>query len=204
MSSQDRVRWDAIYADRSRQPFPPPDPLLLSYTPHVPESQERRALDLASGLGQNGLWLAAPGYTADLMDISRVALSRARMELAARNLRNVNLLQMDVDDLLLEDQAYDLICVFRYLKRSIIPTIRAAVAPQGRVVYESYNIRYLEQVPDFNTAFLLNLGELLGMFQGWKIIHYVEDDHISQIVAVNIPGDSHDYDDLATNPIGDW
>lgn len=204
MSSQDRIRWDAIYADRSRQSFPPPDPLLLNYTPHVPEGQERRALDLASGFGQNGLWLAAQGYTTDLMDISRVALSRARMELAARNLRNVNLLQMDVDDLLLEDQVYDLICVFRYLKRSIMPTLRAAVAPEGRVIYESYNIRYLEQVPDFNTAFLLNLGELLGMFQGWKIIHYVEDDHISQIVAVNAPGDSHDYDDLATNPIGDW
>lgn len=184
MSAHDRARWDKIYRERSSQPVPPPDPLLLEFTPPIPEGQSHRALDLACGFGQNGLWLAAQGYTVDLMDISRVALSRARGEMASRNLRSANLLQVDLDEVEFEDEIYHLICVFRYLKRASFPYLVEAVLPGGRVIYETFNIRYLEIVPEFNPDFLLQPGELAAYFAGWQILHQADESHISQLVAL--------------------
>lgn len=184
MSAQDRVRWDSIFRERLDAPFPDPNPLLLEFVPPLPEGRRSRALDLACGLGQNGLWLASQGYSTDLMDISRVALNRARKEMQQRNLRNINLLQVDLDDQDLEDEVYEVTCVFYYLKRSILRKLLASVAPGGRLVYETFNMLYLERVPEFNTEFLLSTGELETIFAGWNVLHHDETDHISQIVAV--------------------
>lgn len=185
MTAQDRVRWDAYYRERKNQPLPTPDPLLLQWTPPAREGRPApRALDGAAGFGQNGLWLAEQGYSTDIMEISRVALSRARAEVAMRNLRNVNLLQVDFDDLELEEATYEVACIFRYLKREIMPIIKASVKGGGRIIYETYNTRYLAIAPDFNARFLLESGELDVMFENWTILHSAEIDHISQIVAI--------------------
>lgn len=187
MTAHDRVRWDGVYRQRARRPYPAPDPLLLTYTPPAPLAGDQplpRALDLAAGVGQNGLWLAEQGYVVDVVDISRVALARARAEMASRNLRNVNLLQADMDEFDIEAGVYDLICVFRYLKRDMMPCLRAGVRIGGRIIYETFNINYLDVVPDFNTDFLLMPEELAAMFDGWKLLHALDDGPISQVVAV--------------------
>lgn len=182
MVAEDRLRWDRYFRQRAGTNYPAPDPLLLQYAP--PAAPEGRALDLAAGLGQNGLWLASQGYAVDIMDISRVALTRARQEMAARNLRNVNLLQVDVDETQIEAKRYALVAVFFYLKRYLFPQIRDSILPGGRIVYSTYNRQYLTLQPRFNPEYLLDAGELLSYFSGWKVLHDSEDDHISQIVAV--------------------
>jgi tellurite methyltransferase len=184
MSAEDRVRWDSVYKRRAHEPYPDPDPLLLQYIPPANPEDGLTALDLAGGLGQNALWLASQGYIVDLMDVSRVALQRARAEMAIRNLRNVNLLQIDVDDIQLDEESYDLVVVTRYLKRDLFARIKKSVKPGGRVIYDTFNVRYLEQVPAFNTAFLLELGELRSYFTTWTILSEDEEDHNSRIVAV--------------------
>lgn len=188
MAAQDRTRWDNIYRKRNPASFPAPDPLLLQYTPAVPDPTAEilpRALDLAAGLGQNGLWLAEQGYATDVMDISRVALRRARAEMGMRNIRTANLLQVDFDELTLDVRTYDLICVFRYLKRNLFSLMRMATKPGGRIIYETFNTRYLDIVPEFNRDFLLEAGELRTVFLDWQILHYEEDTHITRIVAVH-------------------
>lgn len=184
MSAEDRVRWDEIYRKQNRDTYPPPDPLLLEYTPPVYGSKHRYALDLAGGLGQNGLWLAEQGYVVDILDISRVALYRARVEMTIRNLRNANLLQTDLDKLVLQEKHYDVICVFRYLRRDIIPDLQNALKVGGRVIYETFNTGYLQLVPQFNTNFLLHAGELTELFDGWETLANTEEDHISRMVAI--------------------
>lgn len=184
MADEDRIRWDAIYRNMANQPYPPPDPLIYEYTPPVPDGARHMALDLAAGLGQNGLWLATQGYVVDIMDISRVALIRARQEMAMRNLRNVNLLPVDLDDADLGRFYYDLVCVFRYLKRDALPVVRNAIKPGGRIIYETYNLEYLRRVPEFNPRFLVEPGELAANFQGWEILLDDEDEYISRLVAV--------------------
>jgi SAM-dependent methyltransferase len=184
MSVEDRVRWDQIFRKRARDPFPVPDPFLLQYTPSA-HGVPLRALDLAGGVGQNALWLAEQGYEVDLIDISRVALKQALSEMGMRNLRRINLLQMDVDALDLQPAEYDLICVFRYLKRSIFPVIKSSVRPGGRVIYESYNLHYLDLVPEFNREFLLSDSELESCFSDWRVLCAENEGHISRLVAIN-------------------
>jgi SAM-dependent methyltransferase len=183
VSAEDRIRWDSIYRERTKDEYPPPDPLLFDYTPPVTPGEECRALDLAAGSGQNGLWLAAQGYTVDVMDISRVALLRAHAEMASRNLRNANLLPVDLDTVELPANFYDVVCVFRYLKRDLFPQLRACIRPGGRILYETFNVRYRTIVPDFNPAFLLEMGELVGYFADWKLLFNSDDKHISRLVA---------------------
>jgi tellurite methyltransferase len=190
MTAEDRVRWDGIYRADEQRPYPAPDPLMFEAVP-PPLSESARALDFAGGVGQNGLWLAERGYAVDIVDVSRVALNRARTEMAIRNLRRVNLLPLDVDTLaddptLLPHEGYDVVVVFRFLKRELFPLLASAVKPGGRLVYETFNQRYLEIVPAFNVNFLLKDGELPSAFPGWQVLHHAEADHRTQFVAVKI------------------
>jgi tellurite methyltransferase len=184
MSTQDRQRWDEVYREKAEAAYPPPDPLLFEYVPPVPDDGQHRALDMACGLGQNGLWLAAQGYSVDMIDISRVALLRAQDEMGRRKIHNANLYQVDLDNYTFPAEAYELICVFRFLRRDLFPPLRQAVRPGGRIVYQTFNRRYLEEAPGFNPAFLLEIGELAGYFADWKILHHIDGKPFSSIVAI--------------------
>lgn len=191
MAAKDRVRWDTIYRETAAYAYPDPNPLLFQYTPSVHGiERQHRALDIAAGLGQNGLWLAAQGYVVDLMDISRVGLKRAQEKALERGLRNVNFLQVDLDEVTLEANTYDLICVFRFLDRRLFPQIRAAIRPGGRVIYETFNVRWAERIPDANRGFLLDEGELAGAFGDWNILRSLEAGYTSQLVAIK-PDNCH-------------
>jgi 2-polyprenyl-3-methyl-5-hydroxy-6-metoxy-1,4-benzoquinol methylase len=182
MSNADRQRWDSIYRQQKR--FPEPDAFLFEYTPPASGSREQRALDLAGGMGQNGLWLAEQGYVVDVLDISRMALVRGRGEMVRRGVRNINFLLSDLDEAEFDANKYALVCVFRYLKHDLFPQLRACIQPGGRIIYETYNLNYLNHVPQFNPDFLLKPGELAGYFYGWKILYDNEADHITRFVAI--------------------
>ena len=184
MSGQDRIHWDSVYREQTGNPYPMPDPLLYQFTPPLREDQSAAALDLACGLGQNGLWLAAQQYVVSLIDISRVALTHAQTEAAQRNLRSVNFFQLDLDSIELKNEAYDLVCVFRFLSRDLMPQIRAAIKPGGRILYQTFNTRYLTIRPNMDPDYLLGVGELVGFFGDWKVLHISEPEHISQLVAI--------------------
>lgn len=184
MAVRDRVRWDATYRERAERAYPKPDALLFPFVPPLRVPASATALDLAAGQGQNGLWLAEQDYVVDLLDVSRVALGRAQAEAARRQLHTVNFFAVDLDNAWLEPAKYDLICVFRFLSRPLIAPIRAATKPGGRVIYQTFNARYLESRPELNAKFLLALGELAGFFGDWQILHNSEQTHVSQIVAI--------------------
>ncbi len=184
MSAEDSKRWDAIYRQRQQESFPEADPFLLEYVPPAAQVGEDRALDLAGGLGQNGLWLATQGYVVDVMDVSRMALLQGRAEMVRRNLRSINFLLTDLDEADLKQNKYQVVCVFRYLKRDLFPQLRACVQPGGRIIYETFNTNYLDLMPGFNRDFLLAPGELAGFFADWKVLHHAESGHVSRLVAI--------------------
>jgi SAM-dependent methyltransferase len=184
VSGQDRLHWDSIYKERAGDPYPPPDPLLFQFTPPLREPQSATALDLACGLGQNGLWLASQEYVVSLVDVSRVALTHAQAETSRRNLRSVNFFQLDLDNAELKTADYDLVCIFRFLNRDFMPQIRAAVKPGGRIIYQTFITRYLAFRPNMDPDYLLGIGELAGFFGDWKVLHISEPEQISQLVAI--------------------
>ena len=183
MSTADRLKWDTKYLQQEGEPYPPPDPLLLEFTP-PPSGYNRQALDVAAGMGQNGLWLASQGYSVDLMDTSRVGLLRAQTEATRRSIRSVNLLQIDLDETLLNNDTYMVVCVFRFLKRDLMKQLRACVRPGGRIIYQTFNTRYVDVRPNINPDYLLRPGELGGYFADWKILHNADERYMSQLVAL--------------------
>ena len=69
-----------------------------------------------------------------------------------------------------------------------MPQIRAAVKPGGRIIYQTFNTRYLAISPDMDPDYLLGVGELAGFFGDWKILRISEPEHISQLVAIKPKG----------------
>ncbi|MBK8136015.1 MAG: class I SAM-dependent methyltransferase [Chloroflexi bacterium] len=183
MSARDRAKWNQTYKSKADTPYPRPDMLLLDYTP-APREGANRALDLAGGRGQNGLWLATQGYTVDIIDISRVALDQAQQEMAARGIRKVNLLSMDLDTTPLEPAAYDVVCIFRFLNRRLLGEIAESIKQGGRIIYETYTLQYLDEKPDFNPDFCLLGNELASAFDGWRILLNTEGGPVAQFVAI--------------------
>ncbi len=137
---------------------------------HVPPAPGSRALELACGLGFDALWLAAQGYRVDAIDISFEALRRARAEMQRRALNGITFIQADLDQFSLPRYEYDVAVVFRYLDRDLFPAIRARVRPGGLVIYETLNVRRLEQNPATNPDHMLALDELPRYFPGWTVL----------------------------------
>jgi SAM-dependent methyltransferase len=82
---------------------------------------------------------------------------------------------------------YDLILGFNYLHRPLMPAIREAVKPGGRVFYETFTRRQAERGHPRNPAFLLEAGELERLMMPLTILRSREGDidgrYIASIVA---------------------
>lgn len=166
MSQEDRLRWDRRWAEEGICRVFEPHPLLLRYAGQLSGGH---ALDLACGRGQNALWLAEHGYSVDAIDISPVALEQARTEAAQRGLP-VNFVEADLDTYVLPVAAYDLIAVFYFLDRRLLPALQAALRPGGWLFYETFNLGRLRHDPAIPLAYLLEPGELPRRFAGWQIL----------------------------------
>lgn len=185
MTHTDRQRWDRRYADPGAQlRKTAPDALLARHTP--PAAPGARALELACGLGHNAIWLAEQGYTVDAFDISLNALRQAREEMLVRGV-HVNFVAADLDQFALPKRAYDVVCVFRFLDRALLPEIRNRVRPGGVIVYQTLNIGHLAQHPETNPEYLLRRGELPEHFPGWTVLEAVDQEHLSLFAARRPP-----------------
>ena len=99
-----------------------------------------RALDFACGTGRHTLWLAGLGYHVDAVDISMVALrhlSRSAEEQVLSH--SIRLIQADLTEWRPEKTTYDLIFVTRYLDRTAIPALVAALKPDGLLLYRTFH-----------------------------------------------------------------
>ena len=109
MSESQGERWDRRYAEGDYRPRSLPSPFLEEWLEQLPVG---RALDLACGTGRNAMRLAEAGYETDAIDVSQVAIERAKDQAADRGLA-VNWQTADLDDVVLPESHYDLITVIR-------------------------------------------------------------------------------------------
>lgn len=186
MSQVDRERWNAKYADKvGPQPLQPDEWLTATVSP-LPRG---RALEFACGMGHNAVWLARQGWQVDAVDISAVGL-RLAAELAAGNETEVSWICADLDEYSPTADAYDLVCVLRFLDRRRLPDlIQRSLRPGGRLVYETFTTAHLERTDSRmkNPAFALLPGELPRLFPELKPISYSEvvlaDRTVARLVA---------------------
>jgi SAM-dependent methyltransferase len=162
-------RWDERY-QREREFWLERQPrqLLTSYAHLLPA--KGRALDAASGVAINGLFLAQHGLQVFVLDISENAL-----KLAVNRARSIgislNAAVVDLSQPWLPKDHFEVIVNFHFLERATIPVYRKALKPGGLLLFDTFTKRVDQpESPDY----YLNPGELLSWFQDYEVINYSE------------------------------
>lgn len=185
MAESDRERWDRKYAAGEGPAHFEPKSFL---TEHRHLLAGGRALDVACGFGGTVLYLASLGYRVDAVDVSSVGLAQAQAEAARRSL-HINFAQVDLTRWSVPLSRYDLITVFNYLNRDLMPRLVAGLRPGGLLFQAARNTRYLSSRPGFDPAYLLELDELAHFAgkNGLEILHCADgtprEAHASQLIA---------------------
>ena len=182
MSISDRERWNQKYSQR-----PPPshieaDAWLIEAIELIEQSAsvvqtDRRALDIACGLGHNAIWLAQQGWQVDGIDVSNAGLQLAR-QLAGTQKCAVNWIEVDVDHWEPVEDDCDLAIVFRFLDRERLPRIVSrALRAGGWLIYETFSRAQLNRADSHirNPTFTLAAGELPTLFPNFDVVVHRED-----------------------------
>jgi 2-polyprenyl-3-methyl-5-hydroxy-6-metoxy-1,4-benzoquinol methylase len=171
-SDDDRRQWDQVYSTRVYVFGKDPSAFLKDHIGKLPQG---RALDIAMGEGRNAVFIAKKGFEVDGVDLSEVALKKARM-LARDNKVTINTIEADLNTYKIPSETYDVILNIDYLQRSLIPQIKKGLKHGGMVVYENYTVKQLENTGGkaLQRNFLLDEGELPTLFKDFKIIVYRE------------------------------
>jgi SAM-dependent methyltransferase len=150
-----------------------PDDLVIRSAAEFPVPG--RALDIACGTGRNAIYLARSGWSVLGVDYSQVAVEMLQQR--AQNAGVVvetSIIDLEADGLQIEPQSYDLICMCRYLQRSLFRQIRQGLKIGGIAVAI---IALVDEDPDvkpMNPVYVLRPGELVAAFDGCEILNYSE------------------------------
>ncbi len=170
MSVADRERWDERYArylSGEKEPAFKTDELLLNHGALFQGDGD--ALDVATGLGGNALWLSEQGYRTTAVDCSANGLSLLSAEAARRNVA-VDTQIVDLDDWQWPGQAFDVLCVFRFLNRNLFDAMNDSLRPGGLLVYQTFNTNFLIDKPGFNAEYVLADNELNESFANFEVV----------------------------------
>ena len=143
------------------------------------------ALDVACGRGRHALWLAAAGLEVRAIDRDETAIAFVR-ETAARLRLRVEAAVIDLETdppPNLGASLYDVIAVFNYLHRPLLPSLRAALKPGGRIFYETFTKAQSARGHPRNPAFLLDDAELPRLLTPLKVLRSREGDVAGRMIA---------------------
>lgn len=173
-----RRRWDTRYREALNKPTASPDRPTLRPPSELLHRWVRRlapgrALDLACGSGRNALLLARSGWSVLGVDYAPAALHIARRE-ADRQALKIELAAVDLDTWPIPAARFDLVCVFRFLDRSLCPSIAAAVRPGGVLIYETFTVAQRQYGSPRDEAYLLDPGELPTLFGEFRQLESFE------------------------------
>lgn len=178
---EDINRWNRKYRERALERaggtapvFPPHEPLLERVATRLDGGD---VLDVACGLGQNAMWLAARGHRVVGVDGSEVALRMAARESARRALP-VRWLCADLEYFTPAVDSVDLIVVVRFLDRTGLPRLLRALRPGGLLFHLTFNVNRLAEDPRFNRHYLLERGELRRLLDALEVLDGNDTDDI--------------------------
>ncbi len=162
--------WNQRYADGDYVPRTRPAPFLEEWLPRLTPG---RALDIACGTGRNALRLAEAGYEVDAVDISEVAIDRARAEADRRGVK-VNWIVSDLNEFEIRAAAYQVITVIRYRNPALWPKLVAGLAPEGWILVDHHVKTSRPAAGPSSPEFRLDPQELLRAFASLRIVYYTE------------------------------
>ena len=144
-----------------------------------------RVLDVACGKGRHATVLAQSGLRVRAIDRNADAIAALRIDAATRGLQiDSAVVDLETDPPPgLGESLYDAVLVFNYLHRPLMPAIRAAVKPGGRIFYETFTSRQAGRGKPSNPAFLLRDGELRELIAPFVVLRTREGDIDGRFIA---------------------
>jgi len=165
MSIEDKIRWDKKYKTQ----------ILPTQTVEVVKryanlAKGKKALEIACGMGRNAKFLAQEGFEVEALDISPIAIK------SLQNIPNIIAKEVDLDNYVLKENAYNFIVCTYFLKRELFPQIKKALKDDGIFIFETFMHHVDNTKVPSNKEFLLNKGELESLFDNnrYEILHLQE------------------------------
>jgi SAM-dependent methyltransferase len=160
--------------------FAPPSDWVVRWTPLLPP--QAQVLDVACGHGRHVHWLAGAGHAVTAVDRDPALL--APLERLAATL----VADLEADPWPLPGRRFDAVVITNYLWRALFPALKAAVAPGGLLIYETFAQAHAALGRPRRPEFLLRPGELIDVLRdgeaasatgafssgGWHVIAYEE------------------------------
>ena len=160
-----RLKWNRRYAESDRDGPPEPHPLGELWAHRFIGG---RALDVATGLGR-GIATAGTAFdTLYAMDISDVAVARAR-ELWHNDPR-IRWIVADATRLDWPDDFFGLVCAFGFTNLPFFSRVRNMIAPGGMFLYEGFSARQRQVKPELDPAWTSTVAGMRGLFEEWEIL----------------------------------
>ena len=141
-------------------------------------SAESKVLDVGMGEGRNAVFLAQKGHHVTGIDISSVAVKKAKLLAKERNVR-ISTIIGTVNKYNFKPNSFDVILCFYFVDRSLNKKLISWLKPGGLLIYAAYSLREYDkpQTKKENINYYLKSQELLTMFPGMTILKYEEPLH---------------------------
>jgi tellurite methyltransferase len=138
-------------------------------------------LDLGCGQGEDSLFLANNGFMVTAVDISEEVIDKMNKIKSELKLNNLELIRADIKDFEIEKNKYQvIICcnVLNFLNKDsamdIVNRIKDNLAEGGYAIIEVFTEKDPSFITEHRFAGYFKEQELLQIFSGFKIIHYLE------------------------------
>lgn len=172
----------------------PPSPWVLRWAAQW--TPGARVLDVACGSGRHARWLAARGFAVTGVDRNAQALG------ALAGVAETLVADLEAAPWPWPGRRFDAIVVTNYLWRPLFPDLRAALAPDGWLICETFADGQQTIGRPARRDYLLQRGELLALAGALRVVAY-EDGFLDlpprfvqrlAAVAVSDPGAPGRYD----------
>ena len=176
MSQADRTRWNKRYREGAYQERTQASVIVQDWVSKP--LQNSLALDLACGSGRNALYLSQLGFVVNAVDISNIALDRARAN-QTNNTNKIEWLEHDLEYGLpptLKHIEYDLIILIRYVDLDLLEELTKQLRPGGKLLIEEHlrwNYSDLVVGPQ-NSRYRVAPGDLRESVGNLEIVKYFE------------------------------
>lgn len=158
-----------------------PSPWLIDNADLLPRG---RVLDVACGRGRHALLLAGAGFDVRAIDRNPDAIAFVRATAAKLGLSiDAEVVDLETDPPPPLATEFDAVVVFNYLHRPMMPTLRDALKPGGRIFYETFTTGQAARGHPTNPAFLLKDGELAELMAPCTILRSREGDFDGKCLA---------------------
>lgn len=179
MSRSDREKWNKRYRDGAYATRKHPSASLQEWLPELVISTETpSAIDLASGIGRNTLYLAGQGWRVTAVDISGVALEK--LAASATDDHDIRCTAMDLETglpwpaELTAAGPFDLALMIRYTNLPLVGRVLEILRPGGYLLAEAHRITEEIVAGPNSPRFRVAPGALRAASAGYEIIEYRE------------------------------